>query len=199
MLDTERLLLREFVKSDWKAVHEYACDPEVVRYLEWGPNTADESVGFLDATIACQRERPRRVHEFAVVHKADNKLIGGCGIRINEADWELAEIGYCFNRNYWNKGYASEAASKVIAFGFERLNLHRVFATCDADNIGSASVLAKCGMRKEGHFLQDKKVRGRWRDTFLFAILKEEWQAGVMKELQLQNSEDIQERMDSTR
>lgn len=175
-LETERLELREFIKSDWKAVHEYARDPEVVRYLEWGPNTADETVGFLDGTISCQRERPRRVFEFAVVLKEEKKLIGGCGIRINDHDKELAEVGYCFNRDYWGRGFASEAAWAVIGFGFISLELHRVFATCDANNIGSASVLAKCHMRKEGHFLQDKKIREQWRDTYLFAILKEEWQ-----------------------
>ncbi|MBX9568238.1 MAG: GNAT family N-acetyltransferase [Candidatus Obscuribacterales bacterium] len=181
-LETERLSLREFIKSDWKAVHEYACDPEVVRYLEWGPNTADETVGFLDGTIACQRERPRRVFEFAVVHKAENKLIGGCGIRVNELDNELGEVGYCFNRNYWGQGFASEAAWAVIEFGFISLALHRVYATCDANNIGSATVLSKCKMRKEGHFLKDKKVRGIWRDTMLFALLKEEWLAIKAKE-----------------
>ena len=165
------------MKSDWKAVHEYACDAEVVRYLEWGPNSEGETVTFLDGTISCQRERPRRIFEFAVVHKGDNKLIGGCGIRINDSDSELAEIGYCFNRSYWGQGFATEAAIEVIGFGFISLDLHRIYATCDADNIASATVLARCKMRKEGHFVRDKKVRERWRDTMLFAILREEWEA----------------------
>ena len=81
-LQTERLILREFVKSDWKAVHEYASDPEVVRFLEWGPNTSDETVAFLDGTLACQKEKPRRIYEFAIVLKDTGKLIGACGLRL---------------------------------------------------------------------------------------------------------------------
>ncbi len=154
-------------------MHEYASDPEVVRYLEWGPNNTDESVAFLDGTIHCQRERPRKIFEFAITLKSDGKLIGACGLRL-QAENEQGEIGYCFNRKYWRQGYASEAARAVMKFAFEKLGLHRIVASCDVNNLGSAGVLKKCGMRMEGHFVQERKVRGEWRDTLFFAILKEE-------------------------
>lgn len=174
-LETERLILREFQKSDWKAVHEYASDPEVVRFLEWGPNTPDETVAFLDGTLACQKERPRRIFEFAIVLKSSSKLIGACGIRINDHDTMQAELGYCYNRQYWGQGYAQEACKAVLNFGFTQLGLHRVVATCDSDNLASAGVLKKSGMRKEGYFLQERKVRGKWRDTLQFAVLASEF------------------------
>jgi RimJ/RimL family protein N-acetyltransferase len=173
--ETERLLLREFVKSDWKAVHEYASDPEVVRFLEWGPNNTDESVSFLEGTLACQKEKPRRIYEFAITLKETGKVIGACGLRINDQDNKQAEIGYCYNRHYWGNGYASEAAHSVIAFGFSQLGLHRVIATCDSNNVASASVLRKAGMRQEGHFIEERKVRGEWRDTLQFAVLNREF------------------------
>lgn len=173
-LETERLVLREFTKSDWKAVHEYAGDPQVVRFLEWGPNNTDETVAFLEGTIACQKERPRRIYEFAITLKSTGKLIGACGIRVHIEDNEQADIGYCYNRQYWGQGYASEAARAVIAFGFSKLKLHRIIATCDLNNLASAAVLKKSGMRQEGHFIQERKVRGEWRDTLQFAILKDE-------------------------
>lgn len=175
-LETDRLLLRDFVFQDWKQVHAYASDPEVVRYLDWGPNSREETIKFVEGTIACAREVPRRVYEFAVLRKPEQTLIGACGIRINDLDNEQAELGYCFNRDYWGAGFATEAAKRLIAFGFEELFLHRIYASCDASNAGSAGVLSKSGMRREGHAICDRKVRGRWRDSFLFAILREEWQ-----------------------
>jgi ribosomal-protein-alanine N-acetyltransferase len=174
-LETERLLLREFVKSDWKAVHEYASDPEVVRFLEWGPNSQNETINFLEGTLACQKEKPRRIFEFAIVLKSENKLIGACGIRINDHDVMQAEVGYCYNRSYWGNGYAQEACKTVIHFGFDQLGLHRIVASCDSNNLASAGVLRKAGMRQEGHFIQERRVRGEWRDTLQFAILKDEF------------------------
>ena len=173
LIETGRLILREFVKSDWKAVHLYAADPEVVKYLEWGPNTPDETVSFLDGTLHCQKEKPRKIYEFAITLKPDQQLIGACGLRIHE-NQEQAEMGYCFNRQYWRQGYASEAARAVMEYSFANLKLHRMTATCDANNLGSAGVLRKIGMRQEGHFIKDCKIRGEWRDTLQFAILKEE-------------------------
>ncbi len=174
-LETERLVLREFVKSDWKAVHEYAGDAEVVRYLEWGPNNMDETVAFLEGTLSCQREKPRRIYEFAITLKDSGKLIGACGIRIQDQDHDQAEIGYCYNKSFWANGYASEACKAVVDFGFRKLGLHRIIATCDKHNLASAGVLRRSGMRQEGHFVQERKVRGEWRDTLQFAILRGEY------------------------
>jgi [ribosomal protein S5]-alanine N-acetyltransferase len=175
-LETERLILREFVKSDWKAVHEYASDLEVVQYLEWGPNTADESLSFLEGTLACQKEKPRRIFEFAITLKENGKLIGACGIRLHDQNHEQADLGYCFNRQYWGKGYASEASKAVVDFAFKTLGLHRIVATCDTSNLASAAVLRKTGLRQEGHFIQERKVREVWRDTLQFAVLRSEYQ-----------------------
>jgi len=175
-LETERLILREFVKSDWKSLHEYASDPEVVRFLEWGPNNADESLSFLEGTLSCQKEKPRRIYEFAITLKDNGKLIGACGLRLHDADNEQADLGYCYNRHFWGRGYASEAGRAVVDFAFKNLGLHRIVATCDSHNLASAAVLRNTGMRQEGHFAQERKVRGEWRDTLQFAILKNEYQ-----------------------
>lgn len=185
-LETERLLLREFQFNDWPDVHEYACDPEVVRHLEWGPNSKEETIRFVEGALACQREYPRMVYEFAVLTRPgidqqtppdQTKLIGACGMRLLTPKGDQAEIGYCFARRHWQKGFASEASIALLNFGFTNLNLHRVYATCDNTNIGSARVLEKIGMRREGLSIKDKKIRGNWRDTLHFAILREEWEA----------------------
>ena len=175
---TDRLLLRDFVESDWRAVHEYGSDIEVVRYMPWGPNTEDDTKAFVARAIAGQNEDPRTKHELAIVLREEGRLIGGCGIRVSAPSHKGADMGYCLHKEYWGAGYATEAADAVIAFGFERLGLHRIIATCDADNTASARVLEKVGMRKEGCFREDSLMRGVWRDSYLYAILEDEWRDG---------------------
>lgn len=176
-IETPRLFLRDFTMDDFDDAHEYAIDEEVVRFMEWGPNSEDDTKEYITRSIEFQHERPRRVYELAVTLRDTHKMIGGCGVRVLPHDPEQADIGYCYNSKYWRKGFAKEACLAVIDFGFTELNLHRIYATCDAENIGSASVLGGSGMRQEAHFLQDKRIKGKWRDTLLFAILRSEWEA----------------------
>src|SRR5579883_2377497 len=174
-IETKRLILREFKRDDWKDVQGYASDPEVVRYMEWGPNAPDQTKHFIDQAISSKYQNPRRIFEFAVMLKDSCKLIGACGLRILAIDKEQADIGYCYHRHYWRQGYASESCKALLQFGFGQLQLHRIFATCNAKNQASAAVLNKAGMRQEAYFKEDKKVKGIWRDTLLFAILSAEW------------------------
>ncbi len=177
-LPTERLVLREFTERDLQAVYEYASDSEVVRYMEWGPNTEKETRDFIKRAMASHGEKPRRDYQLAVVLKEEDRLIGSCGLHVSNPDHQEAWIGYCFNRHFWGKGYATEAARRLVAFGFDELKLHRIFATCDPQNKGSVRVLEKAGMRREGLLHEHKRVKGRWRDSFLYAILNNEWKTG---------------------
>ena len=174
-LETGRLILREFAESDWQAVHGYASDPEVVRYMVWGPNTEEATRGFIQHALTCQQEQPRRNCDLAVVLKADGRIIGGCGIYISNPNNREGEIGYIFHRDFWGRGYATETARAMVALGFERLGLHRVFATCDPQNVASARVLEKARMRREGHLQEHLWQKGAWRDSYLYAILEREW------------------------
>lgn len=174
-LTSERLLLREFNENDWQAVHLYGSDPEVVRYMPWGPNTEEESQRFIRRAITFQLEQPRRHYELAVVLKEEDLLIGGCGIRVSNPDIMEGNIGYCLNRNFWGKGYATEAARTLLTYGFETLNLHRIYATCDPENKASVRVLEKIGMSLEGRHRENLRIRGEWRDSLIYAILDYEW------------------------
>jgi len=174
-IETGRLLLRDFVEEDWRAVHEYGSDPEVVRYLPWGPNTEEDSRDFISRSIAIQSESPRRRFEIGIVLKEEGKLIGGCGIRENNPTLMEGNMGYVLNKDYWGRGIATEAARALVRFGFETLNLHRIFATCFPENRASERVLQKCGMRLEGRLRENLLMRGEWRDSLLYAILDHEW------------------------
>ena len=177
-IETARLLLREFEEDDWRAVHEYGSDPEVVTFVPWGPNTEEESRDFIARQIALQGEHPRNHYGFAVILKHQNQLIGSIGLNVTSRDNREGWIGYCFTRSLWRRGYATEAAQAVVAFGFKQLGLHRIFATCDVENMASARVLQKTGMRREGHLREHNWQKGQWRDSFLYAVLEQDWKHG---------------------
>lgn len=156
-------------------MHVYSSDPEVVRFMLWGPNTVEDTKAFIKRSIAFQQEQPRRNCNLAVILTAENRLIGSCGIYISNPDWREGYIGYVFNRNYWKKGYATETSKALLKFGFEQLSLHRIYAYCNPANTASAHVLEKSGMQLEGHFREHRWMKGRWVDTLQFAILDHEW------------------------
>jgi [ribosomal protein S5]-alanine N-acetyltransferase len=174
-LETKRLILREFNKADLNSIHTYASDQEVSIYLPWGPNSEADTENYLDNIISYQLNSPRKDYEIAVELKENHLVIGACAIHVTDSLTREGFIGYCYNKQYWRNGYASEAAKAIIEFGFKSLNLHRIYATCDPGNIGSSKVLEKIGMSKEGHLREHKLQRGKWRDSFLYSILEHEF------------------------
>lgn len=174
---TERLVLREFVESDWEAVLAYQRDPLYLRYLAWESRTAEDARAFVGMFIAQQLASPRIKFQLAVTTKADGRLIGNAGIRREKSDDLEAEIGYEFAPDVWGCGYATEAAGAIVAHGFRELGVHRVSAWCIAENAGSARVLEKLGMQLEGRLREKERFKGRWWDALLYAVLEQEWRA----------------------
>jgi RimJ/RimL family protein N-acetyltransferase len=172
VLKSERLVLRELLDSDFEAVHAYAADLDVVRYMEWGPNSEAETRQFLGCAQSHASKNPRIVFELAVVDTQTDRLIGSIGLHTKGTQ---AMLGFCFSRSAWGQGYATEAARLLVDFGFRSLGVHRIWAESDPENAASLRVLEKLGMRREGHFRHDCQVRGEWRDTVVYAILEDEW------------------------
>jgi RimJ/RimL family protein N-acetyltransferase len=176
-LRTERLLLREFTQGDFDDVHAYAIDPDVVRYMDWGPNTLDDTQAALDRWFAAQSCWPRADVNLAVEHVADGLVIGSIRLSVTDEAARTGDIGYSFASAYWRQGIGTEAARAMVAVGFEVLGLHRIWAECDTRNAGSYGIMEKLGMRREGHLRQNKRARDGWRDSYLYAILADEWSA----------------------
>jgi RimJ/RimL family protein N-acetyltransferase len=168
---TSRLTLREFRAEDHAAVHRYAGDPEVVRFQPWGPNTMAETTTFLDRVRAEAAATPRVVWALAVIRAADDTMIGACELRIDPTGDQRGSLGYTLERAAWGQGYATEAAAALLRFGFARLGLHKISATCDPANAASARVLQKIGMTLEGQLQDHLRVRGEWRDRLLYAAI----------------------------
>lgn len=173
MLKTERLVLRPFEEADAEGLHAYLGDAEVVRYEPYGVMTMEE----------CRLEAARRASDeaFWAVCLADGTLIGN--LYLSGADeFGTREIGYVFARACWHKGYATEAARRLMAYAFERLATRRIIALCDTRNAASFALMERLGMRREGEFKKnvgfktDAHGNTIWTDSYQYAILKEEFE-----------------------
>jgi ribosomal-protein-alanine N-acetyltransferase len=176
-LITERLILREFEEDDWRTILAYQSDPLYLRYNPWTYRTELDVRQFLHGFMLWQQEQPRHKFQLAITLKEHGQLIGNCGIRMKTAYAREADIGYELDSRYWGRGYATEAALALLTFGFKDLRLHRIWAQCIAENIASARVLEKLGMRLEGHFRENEWMKNRWWDTLYYALLEREWRA----------------------
>ena len=103
------------------------------------------------------------------------ELIGIAGVRQRQPDQPRGDIGYELAPWHWGRGYATEAARAMLAFGFETLRLHKVYARCAAGNAASARVLERLGMRLEARLREHEWVRGEPHDELLYGILAGEW------------------------
>ena len=171
-LVTERLMLRDFAWSDQESVHAFASDPQVTRFMEWGPNDEHDTRAFLTMAVAQPTHRERAEFEFAAVLNQSGQVIGSVSLRITNRLHQHGELGYVFAAAAWSRGYATEATKALLHFGFGPLGLHRITATCHPDNVGSARVLEKAGMIREGRLRDHKLVRGQWRDSLLYAAIQ---------------------------
>ena len=173
-IETERLILREFVMEDWERILEYQSDPLYLRYYEWTERTPESVQEFVGWFLDNQKEQPRLKFQLAVTLKSNSLLIGNCGVRKDEIDSHEADIGYELDPKHWNRGYATEATHAIVGFGFRHFGVHRIWANCVADNAASAHVLEKLGMKPAGRLREKEFYKGKWWDTLMYGILADE-------------------------
>ncbi len=174
---TERLILRELAAEDWRPTLALRSDPEVMRYMGLPRETEEETRAFVARCVASQPDEPRRWLPLSIVLRADERVIGGCGLTMSSNVAGEADVGYLLERASWGKGYATEALRALLGVGFENMGAHRIVANCAVENAASARVLDKVGMRREGLLRQQVWTGERWRDCHLYAILEDEWRA----------------------
>jgi RimJ/RimL family protein N-acetyltransferase len=174
-LRTERLLLRDVEPADFDDIQTYAEDPEVCRFMDWGPNTREMTAEFMERKWVEQAKWPRDEVTLAIEHVADRRVIGSIRLAVSDRANLSGDFGYSLNSRYWRQGYATEASRALLDVAFRVLGLHRVWAECDTENRGSWAVMRKLGMRREGECRDGRLIKGEWRDRYLYAILAEEW------------------------
>ncbi|MEI3607599.1 GNAT family protein [Pseudogracilibacillus sp. SE30717A] len=167
-IKTKRLLIREFELKDWQAVYEYTSDINVMKYIPEGIFTEEDAKEFVNKNTGDNADK------FPVV-LLDEDIVIGHIIFEKYFGEHTYEIGWVFNSKYQNRGYASEAAKALLEYGFKEMNLHRIIANCQPENIPSYRVMEKIGMRREGFFKKCIPKDNEWWDEYYYAILEEEF------------------------
>lgn len=152
--ETERLIIREMVQSDFDALCKILCDEEVMR-------TAYESAFSVEEAQNWMNRHFKRYAEYgfglwAVVLKETNEMIGQCGLTIQSwGEKEILEIGYLFQKAYWHKGYATEAAIACKEYAFSVLNASSVYSMIRDTHIASQNVAVRNGMKVVDKFTKN--------------------------------------------
>ena len=167
--------LRKLEPGDADAVHALLSCMDVVRYMLFPLCSREESEKFLRDSLAESPDDAWRSVARAIVSET-GELVGLCGVAILRGA-EEGEIWYLVNPACWGRRIATEAGRQLLRMGFLELGLHRLWATCLPENPASARVLEKLGMRKEGFQVENLKIHGEWKSSYLYAMLAREWRA----------------------
>ena len=178
MINTRRLLIRYFQEQDYLPLYEYLSNPDIYLFEPGEPVSLDKSK-------VLARQRAHGTEFWAVILKESQLMIGHLYFaQMDPLELHTWELGYIFNPAFHNQGFATEAASALIHYGFAHFGIHRVVAHCNPENIPSWKVLEKLGMRREAYFKKNIYFRTTpdgspiWQDTYEYAILQEDTIAG---------------------
>jgi RimJ/RimL family protein N-acetyltransferase len=160
IIETERLLLRKFTVEDAPLIYELNFDPDVIRYTYDPVKDIEHATQVLEQVILPQYALYNH-GRWAVHLKPQLEFIGWCGLKCIPQRDEI-DLGYRFKKQYWGKGYATEAAYACIQYGFKKLDLKRIIGRAIPENTASLHVLEKCGMT----FLTDEVVDGYSAKTY---------------------------------
>ena len=173
-LQTPRLLLRRFTMDDAQNMFDLWCnDPEVTRFLSWGPHgTIDNTKRLLKSWR--QRYEDTMFYNWCI--EFEGLPIGGIDLIMRSEKSLRAELGYCLSNRYKGRGLVTEAACAVLTFAFEDVGLHKICAKHDVENPASGRIMQKLGMRQEGYMKLDaQRLDGTYSDMVLYGILRDEW------------------------
>ena len=173
-LYTERLVLRKIAITDAEDMFSYSSNEALTRYLLWDPHPdlfyTEHYVRYLQDRYAVGD-----FYDFAVVLKATGRMIGTVGFTSFDLPNRSAEIGYVIAPDCQGKGYATEAVTRILSFGFCECELERISAVCMKGNLASLRVMEKCGLKKEGLLRSAVFAKGSMRDVHLSAITKKDY------------------------
>ena len=176
LIQTNRLSLEEIKAEDTAAIHELHSFTETDRFNTLGiPNDFEETLQLVQQWLKLQREEVRKSYIFCLKEKERQAFAGLAAINLGKQKYRIGEIWYKIHPDFWGRGFATEAATRLLDFGFNTLQLHRIEAGCAVDNVASARVLEKVGMLREGSKRKVLPVRGQWLDNYEYAILEEDF------------------------
>ncbi|WP_438431490.1 GNAT family N-acetyltransferase [Gorillibacterium sp. sgz500922] len=172
-LEGDRIRLRPLAVEDAPAVHDYASDEQVSRFIGWRlMSRPEETAAFVDTML--QREAAGTHRYASIVEKSTQTVIGTAMLFNFDQEANRAELGYVLHRGYWGKGYGTECVALATGFAFDVLKLHKLQASVVDANVGSARVLEKNGYRLEGRLTDHYYLEGRYLDALLFGRIQDQ-------------------------
>lgn len=172
-----RLLLRPFHLDDAAVVAEYCGEWDLARTTANIPHPYEQPMA--EQWISTHQPSFDQGNSLtlAITRTEDARLVGAVGLSLYSSN-RLAELGYWVGKPHWNHGYATEAATAVIQFAFENLEVNRIQARHIASNPASGRVMEKAGMTFEGILRQSIFRWGEFEDAAIYSILRREFESG---------------------
>ena len=171
---SERIIFRKFTFDDVHSFIAYRSDPEISKYQSWSENLNVETI-----TSFVEEQQNLRIGDLTWVQvlmeeNQENQHIGDMGIKSFDEGRQV-EFGITIAKVFQQKGYASEALYTLFIHLFTQLEIHRVVATIDAENIASIRLMEKLGMRNEAYHVKSYFQNNSWTDEVVYAITKNEF------------------------
>ena len=173
-IETERLILRPFVKEDASAMYRnWASDPEVTKFLSWPPYKSVDTAHEILGIWVPQYEDPA-FYQWAIELKELGEVIGSISVVNHDDRVDMAEIGFCIGKTWWGRGIMTEAMKAVMDYLFDEVGVQRIEAGHDPENPASGAVQRKCGLKYEGTFRRRIRSNRGITDVAWYGILREE-------------------------
>lgn len=170
ILETDRIILREFELTDYKSVYEFNSNLQVQKYTGDEIIQSEERAKELITKVSKKDYEHYGYGRWAAVYKPENRIIGFAGLKYIP-ELKETDIGFRFLPEYWGKGIATEISIAIIKYGFESLNLDRIIGIAMPENIGSCRVLEKIGLK----FFKIDDYENDGGSYHWFAINKEQY------------------------
>lgn len=176
IIETERLLLRPIALADAPDIFEYASNPRVSRHVPWSTHhSIADSESFITAHVLSNYEKHIPEPWGITVKELDNKIVGTVGCRWLSQSVKSMDLGYILAEPLWGRGITTEAAHATLTWVYSNCGVNRIQARCQQENIASARVMEKLGMKREGVLRASEVKDGQFVDVCYYSILREEW------------------------
>ncbi len=173
-LHTSRLILGQLEVSDIPRIVEYADNPNIANNLRDLSQPYREKDAIFWLNMARQGFENQAEYIFKLGLKETNEFIGGMGLHLKK-EHHKAEVGYWIGEPFWNKGYATEALRAILKFGFEELELNKIYAKYYTYNPASGKVMVNNGMIKEAEFVDTQFKLGKFVTEMQYRLTKREY------------------------
>lgn len=172
MLYSQRLTLRAIEREDLPRYHQWFNDPEVRQNTSaFAPISMDAETDWYE-----QQRKDTSTYNFAMVITAEDRHIGTVSLKSIKYPVRSAELGLAIgDKSQWGQGYAQEALRTVVQFGFDELNLHRIWLRVVATHARAIHCYVKCGFKEEGRLRGAHYGQGRQNDLLIMSILHPEY------------------------